>query len=65
MKNHERALRALIRRHVDSIGAERYRITRDGEVHIYGTPPGRGHPPIWYLFAQSVEEARARIQEDH
>ena len=63
MKNHERALRALIRRYVESIGAERYRITRDGEVHVYGIMPNTNRAG-WYLFAQSTAEARARIQGD-
>jgi hypothetical protein len=63
MKNRENALRAAIRRHVKRIGAEHYRMTRDGEVHVYGTAPG-SNVICWWLFAQSVEDARARIQAE-
>jgi hypothetical protein len=63
MKHHDKALRALIRRHVENIGAERYRITRSGEVHFYGTAPG-SIVACWWLFAQSVEDARTKIQSE-
>ena len=39
----------------------RYRITAEGEVHFHGKKPnsiGRG----WWLFAQSADEAVARIE---
>ena len=62
MKNNEKAVRAAIRRHVQQVGAERYRITSDGEVHVYGTMPNANQAG-WYLFAQSPEDARDRIAE--
>jgi hypothetical protein len=34
----------------------KYRITKDGEVHFYGTMPN-SNTTGWWLFAQSVREA--------
>jgi hypothetical protein len=43
------ALRAMF-------GARRYRITRDGEIHAYGTMPN-SNITGWWLFAQTVNDA--------
>lgn len=40
----------------------KYRITKDGEVHFYGSMPNSIETG-WWLFAQSVEEAVKRIEE--
>lgn len=39
----------------------RYRITTDGEVHFHGQMPNSIETG-WWLFAQSAEEAVARIE---
>jgi len=64
MKNHEKAARATIRRHMRRIGAERYRITSDGEVHFYGVMPNANRYG-WYLLAQDVDEALSRIAQNY
>lgn len=38
-----------------------YRITRSGEVHLYGPMPN-STVTGWWLFAQTVAEALARIE---
>ncbi len=37
----------------------KYRITKDGEVHFFGTMPN-SNVTGWWLFAQSVGEAITR-----
>lgn len=54
--------RDIIRREAAARGC-RYRITRDGEVHMYGQMPG-SIVTGWWLFAQSVNEAVAQIEQD-
>ena len=39
----------------------KYRITADGEVHFYGEMPN-SNVTGWWLYAQSVDEAVARIE---
>lgn len=40
----------------------KYRITADGAVHFYGTMPNTNQTG-WWLFAQSVDEAIAYINQ--
>lgn len=56
------AERAEIRAYVESIGADRYRVTSSGEVHIYGRAPN-STSVCWYLYAHTVAGALARIRE--
>lgn len=55
----------IARAAIKSAAADRdckYRITSDGEVHFYGKAPN-SIETCWWLFAQSVDEALARIEE--
>lgn len=35
----------------NAFGARQYRITRDGEIHVYGTMPNTNQTG-WYLFGR-------------
>ena len=44
----------------NTFGSRKYRITRDGEIHVYGTMPNTNQTG-WYLFGHlgdAVTEAR-------
>jgi len=56
----DKAQRAYIRDAMGWYRAERYRITKAGEVHFYGQMPN-SQTTGWWLFAQSTEEANQII----
>jgi hypothetical protein len=62
MTTAEKTNRQIIRNRAASWG-DKYRITSDGEVHFYGRMPNT-NTWGWWLFAQSVEQAVAFINED-
>lgn len=55
--------RKAIKAYSQDCNGERYRITRNGEVHIYGRMPNSIETG-WWLAAQSVPEMIARINGD-
>lgn len=55
-------IRSIIRQHANETGAERYRITRDGEVHYYGQMPNSIETG-WYFVGWSTEDVARDIQE--
>lgn len=59
----DKAERAELRAYVESIGADRYRVTSSGAVDIYGRAPN-SHAVCWYMYAHTVAEALARIREN-
>ena len=58
----DNAERAEIRAYVESIGADRYRVTSSGAVDIYGRAPNSSSV-CWYVYAHTVAQALARIRE--
>ena len=57
-----KAQRAAIKAYAEDRGGDKYRITRDGEVHIYGQAPN-SIVTCWWLASQSVEELLAEIED--
>lgn len=46
---------------ISTFGARQYRITRDGEIHVYGTMPNT-NTVGWYLYGTiSSTETLARL----
>ncbi len=54
-------IRALIRRAAQGRDCK-YRITRDGEVHFYGTMPNTNQTG-WYLEAQDAEKYATSLRQ--
>lgn len=53
------AIRAALR---NAFGDRKYRITRDGEIHVFGTMPNTNQQG-WYLFGEvGNAETIARIE---
>ena len=53
--------RNVIRQHANDTGAERYRITREGEVHYYGQMPNSIETG-WYFVGWDADEVAAEIR---
>jgi hypothetical protein len=55
--------REFIHDHMDLFGANKYRVTADGDVHFYGKMPNSDKTGFW-LFAQSVQDAITRLTKE-
>ena len=57
IKDDEKRLRVLMR---EKFGTGKYRITANGEVHVYGRAPN-SIEVCWWLFGQDQEDALFRL----
>lgn len=57
------AKRAIIKTEMENRGAQRYRITANGEVHFYGQMPNSIETG-WWLAHQNADQFAERILSD-